>query len=255
MVNKYLRFAAILPLTVGLFALEPARAEQSKPQAFGPAEEQAIREIVRQYLLDHPEVMIESLQAYQEKERLATAERQRDALKTQTAALEQDPDTPVLGNPDGDISVVEFFDYRCPYCKTVADKLRNAVLLDGNVRLVMKEYPILGADSEYAARAALAATSQGLYEEFHFALMSTNGQLTKPGVLAVAKQVGLDVPRLEKDMTSGAVDAMLDKNFDLARTLDIRGTPAFVIGNELVPGALDMNQLKQLIADARANSS
>ena len=135
------------------------------------------------------------------------------------------------------------------------DLERDAVLLDGNVRLVMKEYPILGADSEFAARAALASVNQGLYEEFHFALMASNGQLTEAGVMAIAKQVGLDVARLEQDMDSGPVSAMLNKNFDLARTLDIRGTPAFVIGDELVPGALEMNRLKELIAKARANSS
>lgn len=255
MFSAKLRISALIPFAAALLLTSPVHAQQSKPSAFDPAQEQAIQEIVRDYLLKNPEVLIESLQTYQEREKVAAAERQREALKTRRAALNEDPDAPVLGNPDGDVTVVEFFDYRCPYCKKVADDLREAVAKDGNVRLVMKEFPILGPESQYAARAALAAVPQGLYEEFHFALMTTPGKITQSGILKIAEQVGLDVGRLERDMESEAIEAMLQKNIGLAGELDIRGTPAFVVGSQVYPGALDMRQLRNLIAQARAESS
>ncbi len=255
MVKMVRRMIAFLPLAALLVVWTPAQAQQSTPQVFETFEEQAIREIVRQYLLDHPEVMIESLQTYQEQQKLAEAERQREALKAKQAVLTADPDTPVIGNPDGDVAVVEFFDYRCGYCKKVVNDLRPVVEEDGNIRLVMKEFPILGPESKLAARAALASVKQGRYEEFHFAMMTSRGQINEASIMALAEQSGLDVARLKQDMESGEIDDLLQKNFELAQSLGIGGTPAFVVGDKLYPGALDMKSLKALIAEARANSS
>ena len=255
MVNMVRRVIAFLPLAALLVTWAPAQAQQSTPQVFEAVEEQAIKEIVRQYLLDHPEVMIESLQASQAREKVAEEERQREAVKTQQAALTQDPESPVIGNPDGDVVVVEFFDYRCGYCRKVVNDLRQVVESDGNIRLVMKEFPILGPDSQLAARAALASVQQGRYEEFHFALMTTPGKINEASIMALAEQSGLDIERLKQDMEAGEIDDLLKKNFELAEALGIRGTPAFVIGDELFPGALDLRSLKALIAQARAKSS
>jgi protein-disulfide isomerase len=256
MLNAIGRTLVALPLAALILASGLVQAEeQSKPTAFEPTEEQAIREIVRQYLLDHPEVLIESLQAFQEREKLAAEARQREALKRQMTALTRDPDDPVLGNPNGDVTIVEFFDYRCPYCKRVAEGLRRTVEEDGNIRLVMKEYPILGPDSQLAARAALAAVEQGLYEEFHFALMTAAGKITRSGLMTVAEGVGLDADRLKRDMESEEVGAAIQKNIAMAQSLNITGTPAFVVGNQIVPGALDMRTLRTLIAEVRAGSS
>jgi hypothetical protein len=170
MLNIIGRTLVALPLAALILASAPVRAEeQSKPTAFEPSEEQAIREIVRQYLLDHPEVLIESLQAFQEREKLAAEARQRDALKRHMTALTQDPDDPVLGNPDGDVTIVEFFDYRCPYCKRVAEGLRQTVEEDGKIRLVMKEYPILGPDSQGRARCRPAEARHGVRRDRRYA--------------------------------------------------------------------------------------
>jgi len=229
--------------------------EQSAPGAFEPVQEQAIRDIVRDYLIAHPEVLIEALTKYQEQQRLAADERRRESLAALRGDLAEDPDSPVLGNPKGDVVLVEFFDYRCPYCRTVAGPLREAVASDGKVRLVMKEFPILGPDSVVAARAALAAARQGRYEEFHFALMAIKGRINEATVMTVARQVGLDIDRMKIDMESAEISAMLDRNMRLAQALDIGGTPAFVIGDELIPGAVELEQLEQKIAEARAKSS
>jgi protein-disulfide isomerase len=249
------RMVAFLALAALLIAWSPAQAQQSTPQVFDVLEEQSIREIVRQYLLDHPEVIIQSLEVYKAEQKLAEEERQREALKTQMAALTQDPDTPVIGNPEGDVVIVEFFDYRCGYCKRVVNNLRQVVEEDGNIRLVMKEFPILGPASEVAARAALASVKQDRYEEFHFAMMTARGQLNEASIMAIAETSGIDTKRLKQDMDADEISAMLQKNFELAQSLGIRGTPAFVIGDGLYPGALDLKTLKALVAQARAKSS
>ncbi len=255
--NKAIRHAALpLLLAACLLVSTPLESQQqSIASGFEPAQEQAIRDIVRDYLIAHPEILIEALTKYQEQQRLAADERRRKSLKALRADLTEDPDSPVLGNTNGDVVLVEFFDYRCPYCRTVAEPLRKAITSDGNVRLVMKEFPILGPESVAAARAALAAARQGRYEEFHFALMATKGQINEATVMTVARQVGIDIDRLKIDMGSAEISAMLDRNMRLAQALDIGGTPAFVIGDELVPGAIELEQLEQKIAEARAKSS
>jgi protein-disulfide isomerase len=160
-----------------------------------------------------------------------------------------------MGNPAGDVVVVEFFDYRCPYCKTVAGMVRDEVASDGKVRLVMKEFPILGPQSVQAARAALAAVLQDKYDVFHFALMTQPGDMSDTHIDTVAASVGLDVERLRRDMKSPEIAAAIDRNIALAEAVGIRGTPAFVIGKSLVPGAIDAESFRQLIADARARAS
>jgi len=248
---------AVLPLSLALGLLVPAplEAQQTAPNAFDSAQEQAIRDVVRDYLIAHPEVLIEALTKYQEQQKLAAEERRRESLTALRGDLTEDPDSPVLGNPKGDVVVVEFFDYRCPYCRTVAKPLLEAITSDGNVRLAMKEFPILGPESVTAARAALAAARQGRYEEFHFALMATKGQINEATVMSVARQVDLDIDKLKSDMDSAEISAMLDRNMRLAEALDIGGTPAFVIGDELVPGAIELEQLELKIAEARAKSN
>lgn len=232
----------------------PAKAPKAEA-GFSPAETQAIERIVRDYLVEHPEVLIEALQAYEAAQREAQAKQQREAVVAHRAQLDGGAGSPVLGNPEGDVLIVEFFDYRCPYCRTVAPSLMQAVREDGAVRLVMMEFPILGPDSVYAARAALAAEKQGRYEAFHVALMEVDGKLTEKAVLTVARDLGLDVGRLQEDLVSPEVDAALQRNAELARALGIGGTPAFVIGDQLVPGAIELDDLRDLVAQARAKAS
>ena len=250
-----LAFAALSFTTgsAGWLGAAPAWAEDPAAALTG-AQEEAVRALVRDYLLDNPEVLIEALHAYDRQRKEAAEAAQREALIAHFTALTEDPVSPVIGNSEGDVVVVEFFDYRCPYCKQVARDLLETVQSDGNIRLVMKEFPILGPDSLTAARAALAAGEQGRYEDFHFALMDTKGDITEQTVFSVAESLGLDLDKLKADMESEAIEQHLNETYQLAEALDINGTPAFVIGERVFPGALSMEALREAVATARAES-
>ncbi len=165
--------------------------------------------------------------------------------------LLNDPASPVGGNPDGDVTLVEFFDYQCPYCKRIFPSIQALLAEDRNLRYVFKEFPILGKESVFAARAALAARRQGKYLEFHTALMPARGKLTETRVMRLAEKAGLDVDRLRRDMADRTIDAMIQRNLDLADGLGIFSTPVFIIGDTQVPGAVEIDTLKILIARAR----
>jgi len=254
--------AATGALILGLaLALSPAISgpaaaqEQSRPGGFAPEQIEGIEQIVRDYLLAHPEVLIQSLNDFQNRQKVAEKERQQQAVLTSRGALTQDPDSPVIGNPDGDVAIVEFFDYKCPYCKRAAGVLQEVVAADGNIRLIMKEFPILGPRSIKASRAALAVLRQGKYEAFHWALMTEPGDMSDPHIRRIARSVGVDVERMMADMEAPEIQAMIERNHDLAQALQITGTPAFVIGDTLVPGAIDRKAIERLVAQARANES
>jgi len=247
-------FLWVSALLAGLMAA-PVGAQDDQASKFSPAEEDAIRQLVRDYLLANPEVLMEAAQVYRERQQEIQQQQAREALVSRREELDQDPDSPVLGNPDGDVVVVEFFDYRCPYCVRVAEPLREAVEDDGNIRLVMKEFPILGPESMVAARMALAAEKQGKYEELHFAMMTVSGKLTEAKAFKIAEKIDLDMDQLRRDMEAPEIDAMLQRNFALAQALQINGTPAFVIGDEVVRGAIDMGALREIVGRTRANSS
>jgi protein-disulfide isomerase len=236
-------------LLIALLLAAPLGAAPAQP--FTPEQEEAIGRILRRYIEAHPEVIVEAFEAAQAKARAEAEESAKRAIAAKRAELEADPSSPVLGNPEGDVTLVEFFDYRCPYCKQVAPTLRALIAEDKRVRVVMKEFPILGRDSVTASRAALAAASQGKYEAFHHALMGLKGQLTEAAIFKAAASVGLDVERLKADMERPEVDAQLRANYELAQALDIRGTPAFVVGGELIPGAVDLATLRKRLAAAR----
>jgi protein-disulfide isomerase len=239
----------LLALLLLLFLLAPLQAVGAAP--FTPEQEEAIGRILRQYLEDHPEAVLEALEAAEAKAKTAAAEKAKQAVATKQRELEADPASPVVGNPKGDVTLVEFFDYRCPYCKQVAPSLAMLLEEDKRLRVVMKEFPILGKESVIAARAALAAELQGKYAPFHHALMAVKGPLAEAVVYQTATGAGLDVERLKSDMARPEIEAQLRANYDLAQTLGIRGTPAFVVGGELIPGAVDLATLRRKIAAAR----
>jgi len=258
MVRKWLGTLTGVAVLLGLaLALSgPAAAqEQSRPGGFDPAQVKGIEQIVRDYLLAHPEVLVESLTEFQRRQKVAEQQRQQESVASSRAALTEDPDAPVIGNPEGDVAIVEFLDYKCPYCKRVAGTLKDVIAADGKIRLVMKEFPILGPRSIQAARAALAVARQGKYEAFHWALMTEPGDMSDPHIRQVARTVGVDVDRMMEDMESPEIQAMIARNHDLAQALQITGTPAFVIGDTLVPGAIDRKTLEHLVDQARAKQS
>jgi protein-disulfide isomerase len=210
-----------------------------------------VEQIIHDYLLEHPEVVVEAVDKYQAEQAKTVAAQQAKALVERRDELTKDPDAPVLGNPSGDVTLVEFFDYRCPYCKAVSAGLMDTVRSDGNVRLVMKEFPILGAESEYAAKAALAAYRQGKYGEFHEAMMTFKGKVAVDDVKRIAADVGIDTAKMEKDMAAPEIAGMIQRNYALAQALGITGTPSFIIADQLIPGAISMEEMKKQIAAAR----
>lgn len=216
---------------------------------------EALNEAIRSYILENPGVIVEALEKLERQEREAREKAAADALADRHDDIFNHPMTPVSGNKDGDITVVEFFDYQCGYCKRMLDRVFQIAEDDGNLRIVFKEFPILGPQSTTAARAALASREQGLYIEFHNALMGFQGQLADDVIFGLAREVGLDVDQLRADMDSDAVSAEIAANLELARSLDIRGTPAFVIGDNVVPGAVGLGVLQDMIEDVRSGSS
>jgi protein-disulfide isomerase len=174
-----------------------------------------------------------------------------EVLNDHRSEIFDDPATPVGGNPQGDVTIVEFFDYRCPYCKQVQPLLQALLDQDHKLRFIYKEMPVLGSASVVAARAALAAWRQGKYEAFHIAMMGTKGQITEGTVDKIAASVGLDVNWLKQDMANPEILQALKINLALAHALNIHGTPGFIIGNRILAGALDLDTLKNMIAAAR----
>lgn len=216
----------------------------------------ALQRTIHDYILAHPEVLIESLQLAK-----ARAEQRHAMLiKAKIAAFRKelldDPNAPVLGNPKGDVTLVEFFDYRCPYCRQVEPWVQTLLKRDPGLRLVEKEFPILGPASVYAAHVALAAWKQGKHTAFRNALMAKEGNIDERAIeedliLQAAKSAGLDIDRMKIDMKSPDVETEIESNNQMARSLGLTGTPAFIIGTELVPGATDLATLKSMVDDAR----
>ena len=248
--------AAVSLLALGLAAAHPtAQAADPEAPAAGTLDRAAIETVIKEYLLEHPEVLIDALTAYETKRKAAEAERQKLAILENREALTNDPASPSLGNPEGDVVLVEFFDYRCGYCRASAPRVQAAIKSDPQLRVVMKEFPILSEESVVGARAALAAGLQGKYEDFHFALMKNPGNLSASHLRRIAGQVGVDADQMEADMDSEEVAQAIARTHALARQIGVTGTPAFVIGDELIPGAVDLDVLLAKIAEARAGQS
>jgi protein-disulfide isomerase len=226
----------------------------SAAEELSAAQQERIEAVVRDYILKNPEILIESLRRYEDKHRQASEEDAKKAIAANRDALEKNPTSPVAGNAQGDVTIVEFFDYRCGYCKKALPAVQELLKTDKNVRMVFKEFPILGPDSVIAARTALAVwkIAPAKYLPFHLALMESRGELSEERVLEIAKKVGLDVEKLGAAKADPEIDATIERNHELARTLQINGTPAFVVGGRLVPGALDGKTLREMVGTARA---
>jgi protein-disulfide isomerase len=210
---------------------------------------------IHDYLLAHGDVVLQGLQENGKKQQAAAAERQRQAVIDSRPALIADPTDPVLGNPAATITIVEFFDSTCPYCQQELPALRRLVAENADVRVVLKEIPLFGPDSERAAKAGFAAMKQDKFAAFHAALMATNmpgHQLPESRLMEVAKGAGLDLARLKTAMADPAIEAKIAANRGLAQRLGITGTPGLIVGDRLVPGAMPYPALVQAVAEARA---
>ncbi len=185
--------------------------------------------------------------------RLASGHDNHDEKVLTEAMVLRDPDIPVAGNPDGDITIVEYFDYNCPYCRKVAPEVRQVVQDDGKVRLVLKDWPILGEVSVIASRMALASKYQDKFIQAHDALIGVSSKLTAPRIRELLAGAGIDLDRADRDLAANAkaIDAVIARNGEQAVAFDFKGTPSFIVGKFRVPGALTMAQFDQAIADAR----
>ena len=210
--------------------------------------EEQVKQLALEAVLENPQIIMQAVAILEQRER----DRAASGANTVRLQLEQDPNSPNLGNPDGDVTVVEFFDYNCPYCRKAGQTVQELLASDANVRVIYREWPILGEDSVFASRAALAARAQGKYEEFHWALMNSEGRASEASILKLARHLGLDVAKLQADMTSPAVEAHIAQSNALARTLGFTGTPAFIVGDRTAPGMLSTDEISAMVAEARA---
>ena len=212
-----------------------------------------IEKIIQKYIQENPEVIIKSIQKMREKQEHQAKENSLKNLTIFKKKILNDPKSPIAGNADGDVSVVEFFDYSCGYCKRIFPNLKKLIADDKNIRIVFKELPILSPRSELAARAALAVWHQdkNKYIEIHKDFMGLKGAFTKERIFRIAKNKGINLAQLEKDINSAKITKIIRRNHQLAQKLNITGTPAFVIGNNIIPGAIKLETLKQLIDKVR----
>jgi protein-disulfide isomerase len=229
--------------------------QASRADEFSASQRGELERIVREYLVAHPEVIQEAMTELEKRQTAADAEKHKAAVKQYSEALFTSPRQVVLGNPNGNVTFVEFFDYNCGYCKRAMDDMLTLLKDDPKLKVVLKEFPVLGPGSVEAAQVAVAVRMQDKtgkkYLEFHQKLLGGRGQADKARALAVAKDIGLDMGRLDKDLASPEVKATLQESFKLAEALGLNGTPSYVIGDNVVIGAVGLESLKEKVNTSR----
>ena len=250
-----LRFTAVAAVLL-VFGIAAPGVVPASAQGFSDAQRGEIERIIKDYLLKHPEVLQEAIAELEKRQQAVDAEKGKAAVKQNAELLFSSPRQVTVGNLQGDVTMVEFFDYNCGYCKRALTDMTNLMKADPKLKVVLKEFPVLGPGSVEAAQVATAVRMQDRsgkkYLEFHPKLLSGRGQADRARALAVAKDVGLDVARLEKDMASDEVRASLQESMQLADKLGLNGTPSYVIGPSVVIGAVGYEALKEKIESARA---
>jgi protein-disulfide isomerase len=248
-----LSFRSIAP---ALFALALCGAPPAaSAQSFSDAQRGDIETIVKNYLIAHPEVLEEAMNELNKRQAAAEAEKHEASVATNAEAIFNSPRGVVLGNKDGDVSFVEFFDYNCGYCKRAMADMLDLLKTDPKLKVVLKEFPVLSQGSVEAAQVAVAVRMQDpsgkKYLDFHQKLLGGRGPADKARAMAAAKEAGLDTARIEKDIASPEVKATIEENFKLAEAMGMNGTPSYVIGKQVVVGAVGLDGLKEKISLAR----
>lgn len=243
--------AAAVMLALGV-AVAPA-------QSVSEAQRGEFEKIIRNYLINNPEVLQEAIAELEKRQAKAEAEKHKVAVKDNADALFNSPRHVVVGNPKGDVTFVEFFDYNCGYCKRALEDMNAMMKADPKLRVVLKEFPVLGPGSMDAARVGVAVRMQDKtgrkYLEFHQKLLTGRGQVDKARALAAAKEVGLDVARIERDLGSDEVRTSIEESFKLAEKLGLNGTPSYVIGGDVVVGAVGLATLREKVNNARCGKA
>ncbi len=233
--------------------VKTAEAPTPPPVNFTPEQKKELEKIIKNYLINNPEVFLEAQTALEAKMEKEQAEKLKTAIAENARDIYRDPVADVAGNPDGDITVVEFFDYNCGYCKRGLHDVIKLVESDPKVRVVFKELPILSKGSEEASRVAIAAGRQGKYWDMHKAMLEAKGVMNEANALAIASKLGLDIEKLKKDMASADVEAEIKKSEALAKKMGVNGTPHFLVGDRSIPGAPEdlYDQLEKHVTDLR----
>jgi protein-disulfide isomerase len=247
-ISRY--FAVTCAVVLSLAAAQPSSADELSAN-----QRSEVERIVREYLIAHPEIIQDAMAELDKKQTAAQAEKHKAAVKQYSEALFSSPRQVVLGNPNGNVTFVEFFDYNCGYCKRAMDDMLTLLKDDPKLKVVLKEFPVLGPGSVEAAQVAVAVRMQDKtgkkYLEFHQKLLGGRGEANKARALAVAKDVGVDMARLDRDLASPEVKATLQESFKLAEALGLNGTPSYVIGDDVVIGAVGVEMLKEKVNTSR----
>ncbi len=248
--NIKINLCAVIVAAISVILPTTAMAQSDSGYLMTQAEKEAVQNVVKEYISENGDFLLEVLQS-------ATQKKVQEEVKADSV-IENPPEglynaehSPVIGNPNADVTVVEFFDYNCGYCKRVAGDVQRLVEEDKNVRVVFKEFPILSESSQVAARYALAAAKQGKYNELHMALMKQSGRVDEKEILRVADSLQIDIRQLNEDVYSTDIGDELTANSEMAREIGVRGTPFFVVNGEKYPGALSYARLKALVESAR----
>jgi protein-disulfide isomerase len=253
------RLAAAAAALAATMALQPMSIQPAAAQDLTAAQRTQIEGVIRDYLLKNPELLQEVMMELEKKQTAAEADRHKSAVATHAKALYSSPYQVTIGNPQGNVTFVEFFDYNCGYCKRAKDDMLTLLKDDPKLKVVLNEFPVLGPGSVEAAKVAVAVRMQDKtgkkYLDFHQKLLSGRGQADKARAMAAAKEAGLDMARLEKDLASPEVNTSLQESFKLAEALGLNGTPSYVIGDQVVIGAVGLDTLRQKVNTARCGKA
>jgi protein-disulfide isomerase len=250
-------FRLIVPALIALALLGAPRVASA--QSFTDTQRGDIETIVRNYLLAHPEVLEEAMAELSKRQAAADAVKHEASIASNADTIFNSPRGVMIGNKEGDVTFVEFFDYNCGYCKRAMSDMLDLMKTDSKLKVVLKEFPVLGQGSVEAAQVAVAVRMQDptgkKYLDFHQKLLGGRGQADKARALAAAKDLGLDMAKLEKDMASPEAKATIEENFKLAEDMGMNGTPSYVIGKQIVVGAVGLDGLKEKISQARCGKA
>lgn len=249
--------AIALAATGFLMIAAPVLAQQpapAAPPALSIEQRKAVMDLVRETLLKNPEIIQEALVELEARNQQAQAQAQKNAVATDKAMIFDNPRSPVAGNPQGDVTIVEFFDYNCGYCKKALDDMRALIKEDGKIRLILKDFPVLGPESVEASRVAVAAKAQlqgEKYWEFHARLMASKGRINGAKAMEVARESGANLDQLKKDMDSPETRKTIEDTVALGDRLNLTGTPAFIVADEVVFGAVGTEAIKARVQAVR----
>jgi protein-disulfide isomerase len=244
---------------IALLVLAPARPAPANAQEFSPTQKNEIETIIKDYIVSHPEVLQEAIAELDKRQAAADTEKAKAAVAGNAETLFNSSRQVVLGNAKGDVTMVEFFDYNCGFCKRALPDMMELLKDDAKLKVVLKEFPVLGPGSVDAAKVAVAVRMQDKtgkkYLDFHQKLLGGRGQADKARALAVAKEVGMDMARLDKDLASDEVKVSIEETLKLAETLGLNGTPSYIIGSDVVIGAVGLDALRAKVSYARCGKA